>query len=326
MLTVSIGCHEVMEYQSTYSSTISFIRTSDYTVEKTFEGIEQGRSLISYGDTYIIVISADGVLHRIDPESMLVDTSFSIGGPSGTGYGETAVAMNGHLYVKGPGSQMIEINVLNNTVVDQFIPGSMPGAFCASPAENRLYFTDMHDLLIGEIWTGGNIPGWTSPVYESPADIMIEPVEGRKIIVVSSDYSGTIYGIWLDWSSTARLQTYCAGAPCSCVEPAYGDSCFCVACPNWGGEDGSVKFFNGYIENTGSRRENIHGHPIDICSTSDGLHLYVLSKLDSGNSLVSVFEYRSAVPEFLTEIEIDGFPRDFASYAVGEYLLVLTSD
>jgi len=330
LVTIAAGCHEVMEYQSTYSSTITFIRASDFTVENTMGGIEQGRSIIAYRDAFVIVVSADGILHRINAESMVIDTSFTIGNSSGTGYGETTVARNGHLYVNGPGSIVIDVDVMNSSVADQFIPGSMPGAFCASPVEDMIYFVDSSDHLIGEIWTGGNVLGWTTSVPEVPADMMIEPVAGRKIIVASSDESGTVYGIWLDWSSTARRLNYTAGAPCSSVEPVFGDSNFCIACPEWSEEDGFLAFVDGYVDSPEIYIESVNGHPIDICSTPDGRDLYVLSRLGSGNTLVSVFRYCDSdsitVPEFLTEIQIDGFARDFASYSEGEYILVLTSE
>ena len=331
LLMAVLGCHEVMEYQSNDQSRITFIRSSDWKVERSMEGLPQGRTLLSCGSNKLIMLSADGTLYKIDSEEMTVDTSYVIGGSSGTGYSDAVIANDGNLYVLGPGSQVIEVDLSTNSVKDQFSPGSKPGAICASSTQSRLYFTDSVENYIGEIWTTSNHTGFTSSTYYPLADIMIEKTGGRHIVAVCSNDLGSIYGIWLDISEVAKLLKVEAGSPCSSVIPMAGDSIYMVSCPEWTEDNGYVCFFQGYIEPQGNIKRNIEGHPIDMCFNGNSGYMgnfYVMSRTDSGNTVITVFEFPFShmEPEVASVISIDGFPRDIIAPSFGEYLIVLTSE
>lgn len=331
LLMIVLGCHEVMEYQSNDQSRITFIRSSDWGVERSMEGLLQGRSLLSSGSNKLILLSADGTLYRIDSEQMTVDTSYVIGGSSGTGYADGAIASDGNLYALGPGSQVIEVNLSTNSVVDHFAPGAKPGAICASSTESRLYFTDTLEDYIGEIWINGNTTGFTSDTFYPLADVMIEKSGGRHIVAVCSNDQGSIYGIWLDISEYAKLLDVQTGSPCSRVIPVGGDSVFAVSCPEWTENSGYVCFIKGYIEFQDITTMNVEGHPIDMCFNDNSGYsgnLYVMSRTDSGNTVITVFEFPFShmEPEVASVIYIDGFPRDIISPSFGEFLMVLTSE
>ncbi|RKZ09303.1 hypothetical protein DRQ25_06930 [Candidatus Fermentibacteria bacterium] len=331
LLILALGCHEVMEYQSNDQSRLTFIRSSDFQVERSMGGLQQGRALLSGGSNEIILLSADGTLSRIDSEDMIVDTSYTIGGSSGTGYGDAAIATNGNLYVLGPGSQVIEVNLATNIVEDHFSPGSKPGSICASSTMGRLYFTDSSEDYIGEIWTSNNHTNFTSNTLFPLADIMIEPIGGRHVIAVCSNDAGSIYGIWLNLSETARFLQVSTGSPCSKVIPIGSDSVYVVCCPNWSSANGYLTFVRGYVDIESSARFDVTGHPMDMCfNLSSGYlgYLYVMSKTDSGNTVITVlgFPYSHTEPEVIAVINIDGFPRDVIAPSDGEYLIVLTSD
>lgn len=331
LLIAVLGCHEVMEYQSNDESRITFIRSSDFQVERYMEGLQQGRTLLSGGSNELILLSADGTLSRIDSEGMTVDTSYTIGGSSGTGYGDAAIANNGHLYVLGPGSQVIEVNLSTNSVEDQFSPGSRPSAICASTSQDRLYFIDSIEDYMGEILTIDNHTGFTSNTLHPLADIMIHKTGGRHIVAVCSNNIGSIYGIWLDFSETARLLTISAGSPCSSVIPMNADSVYIVSCPEWTSENGYVYFVQGYYLPENTVRIDVEGHPVDMCfNASSGYlgNLYVMSRTNLGKTVITVFEFSFShiEPEVAAVISIDGFPRDIIAPSFGEYLIVLTSD
>ena len=331
LLMAALGCHEVMEYQSNDQSRITFIRSSDFQVERYMDGLSQGRALLSGGSNEIILLSADGTLSRINSEEMIVDTSYTIGGSSGAGYGDGAIATNGNLYVLGPGSQVIEVNLSTNSVEDQFTPGSKPGSICASSTMGRLYFTDSSEDYIGEIWTSNNHTSFTSNTLFPLADIMIQKTGGRHIVAVCSNDAGSIYGIWLDLSETATLLPVEAGSPCSSVIPMNQDSVYIVSCPVWSGDNGFVCFIQGYIVPDVPLKIDVEGHPIDMCFNANSGYLgylYVMSKTDSGNTVITVFEFPFShmEPEVAAVISIDGFPRDIIAPSFGEYLIVLTSD
>jgi hypothetical protein len=330
LLLLFPGCHEVTEYQDNDQARLTFIRTSDFQIDRTMEGLPQGRTLVSVQDE-LVLLSSSGKLYRLDSEEMRVDTSYTIGGSSGTGYGDAAFANNGHLYVLGPGSQVIEVNLSNDTVEDQFSPGSSIGAVCASSVEDRLYFIDTVEEYIGEIYTSNNHTGFTSNTYVPLADIMMEQTGTRKIVAVGSDAGGSIFGVWLDISDAARLLTVSAGAPCSKVEPLNQDSVYVICCPEWNSSRGFIHFVQGYVEPTFDMKIFVEGHPIDVCFNRNAGYsgyLSVLSRTDSGNTIVTVFEfpYSYTDPEMLAVISMDGFPRDIISPMDGRELIVLTSD
>jgi hypothetical protein len=331
LLMAAFGCHEVMEYQSNDRSRITVIRSSDFQVERTMKGLTQGRTLIPDGLNRLILLSADGTLSRIDSEKMIVDTSYSIGGSSGTGYSDAAIADNGNLYVMGPGSQLIEVDLSSNSVEDQFTPGSKLGAICASSTQGRLYFIDTVEDCIGEIWTSSNHTGFTSNTNYPLADIMIQQTGGRHIVAVCSNDRGSIYGIWLNISESARLLSIEARAPCSCVIPMNQDSIYIVSCPEWTSENGYLYFVQGYVVPLDTLIKDVEGHPIKMCfnnNTGYAGNLYVMSKTNSGNTVITVFGFTAShmEPELISVISIDGFPRDIIAPSNGEYLIVLTSD
>lgn len=331
LLILIPGCHEVMEYENSDQCRITLIRSSDWGVERSMDGLPQGRTLISGGSDKLIMLSAEGTLYRIDSEQMTVDTSYAIGGSSGTGYTDAAIANNGNLYVLGPGSQVIEVDLAANSVVDQFLPGSKPGAICASSTEDRLYFIDTLEDYIGEVWTSSNHTGFTSNTAYPLADIMIEKTFGRHIVAVCSNDLGSIYGIWLDISENAHLLMVETRAPCSSVIPMPGDDVFIVSCPEWSEENGYICFFRGYVETLEETTESVEGHPIDMCFNANSGYsgnLYVLGRTKSGDTVITVFGFplSNMDPEMVAVINIDGFPRDIIAPSFGEYVMVLTSD
>lgn len=331
LLMTFLGCHEVMEYQSNDQSRITFIRSSDFEVDRYMEGLSQGRTLLSCGSNILILLSADGTLHRINSEEMSIDTSYVIGGSSGTGYNDAVIALDGNLYALGPGSLIIEVDLSSNSVIDQFTPGGRPDAICASTIENKLYYIDIMENCITEIFATSNTTGFTSDTFYPLADIMIEKTGGRHIVAVCSNDQGTIYGIWFDISETARILNHSTGSPCSCVIPMPGDSIYMVSCPRWTRSNGYVCFIQGYVEFQELVKRNVEGHPIDMCyNSSSGYagNLYVMSRTDSGNTIITVFEFPFShmEPEVASVIYIDGFPRDIIAPSFGEYLMVLTSD
>jgi len=331
MVFTSLGCHEVTEYQSNDQSCITLVRSSDFQVEKTMNGFSRGRTLLADGSNGLILLSADGTLSRIDLKEMTVDTSYSIGGSSGTGYCDATIARNGNLYVLGPGSQVIEVDLSSNSVEDQFAPGSKPGAICASPTMERLYFTDTAADCIGEVLISNNHTGFTTNTQYPLADVMVDKITGRNIVAVCSDDGGSIYGIWLDISENAKLLSVSAGSPCSRVLPINQDSVYVVSCPRWTSNNGYVCFVQGYQAPQQKRTINVQGHPTEMCfnnNTGYAGYLYVMSRTDSGNTVITVFEFPFSFidPEVVSVISIDGFPRDIIAPSSGEYLMILTSD
>ena len=332
----SLGCHQVTEYQFSDMSRITFIRTDDFQIEKTFYGIENGRILVPYGYDKLIVISSQGRLYMLDIQEISIDTSYSIGASSGIGYQDAVTASNGHIYVLGPGSQVIEVNPATGTVEDQFTPGSSPNALAASPTDPHLYFTDAGEDYIGRIWIESNHTGFTSPTSFPLADVLVSP-DGQHIVAACSNDEGYVYGIWLSLSTAARLIMLRhlvpleVGSPASCMIPLHKDSVYVIGCPVWSGPNGYLKFVKGYMIHVSTSRTDVQGHPVAMCfdeiSGHDGI-LAVLSRTDSGGSTVTILEFPQDImePEIAAVMSFDGLPRCIVSIPGKGYIAVLTSE
>ena len=329
LLFLSLACHQVTEYNTSEDSQVTFLRTDDFQVESTMDVFQGGRTLVPRGNSLLYVICSDGVIHRINTEGMSVDTSYSIGASSGTGYSDATVAGNGNLYVLGPGSQVIEVDLSTCSVEDQFVPSPRVEAICSSPTEDRLYFVDDVEQVIGMIRTANNSTGFTSNLWYRPADITIEPRGGRKIIVVCDNDAGSIFGVWLDMSEVSRLLSHDAYSPASCVAAYGSDSCYAVGCPRWSGGGGYIKLVSGYVDPVQTEYHTVEGHPVDITSNSFGGtgQLCVLSRTDAGSTVVTVLEFPFSYlePQVAATVELDGFPQDIACSANGEYIIILTT-
>lgn len=336
ILTVAVsGCHEVTEFQSGELSGITLVRTSDLQVVSTVDGIEGGRSIISVSPNELVVFSSGGLLYRIDTAEMRIDTSYTVGGSSGMGYGEAVQAVNGHLYVLGPGSQVLEIDLEADAAVDMFQPGPSPSALAASPTEPRLYFVDSSENFIGEIYTVSNVVGFTSSAGFPLADIIVEPLGGRHIIAPCSNSEGYIYGVWLDLSPAARLlggthNTLQTGSSAGMALPLPCDSVYAVCSPEWNSAGGVLHMIQGYVVFSQPTHTPVQGHPLDMCFTeSTGLsgNLFVLSRTDEGGAVISMYEFPSGYmhPELAATLSLDGMPIGMVHHADEEYVAVLTS-
>ena len=333
LLMITAGCHQVTEYQGSDSASLYLISSEDFQVQATADGFAGGTKLLSGGSGKLVLLSTDGTLYRIDLETLETDTSYTIGGGSGTGYRDAVIAGNGNLYVLGPGSQVIEVDLGSNSVVDNFTPGSQPGALAANPAESRIYFTDSADDYIGEIWTSSNHTGFTSNTYCPLADIIVEPTGGRHIVAAGSNDMGSLYAIWLDYSTSTRLMQVNAGSPASAIIPMTEDSVYAIACPVWSSSSGYVVLEQGYMEPDPDAEVKIpvEGHPVALAfNRFAGFagYLCVLSRLDSGSSGVTVigFHFSHTDPVVEQFIPLEGFARDIILPGNGEYIVVLTSD
>jgi hypothetical protein len=329
---LTAGCHQVTEFESIGNSRITMISTFDLQVEAVMDLQCQGRTIVCPGPGELLVISSDGVLHRVSTSTMTVDTSYSIGGSSGTGYNDAILDIHGDLYVLGPGSQVIEVDLGTNTVEDNFTPGQEPVALSPSPTEDKIYFADAADCSIGEIWTYANVNGFRSPMADQPSDLSVDPSGGRHIVSVTSTEEGYTYGIWLDLSTTARrLVNTCSGSPSNRIVCFGVDSVYAMSCPQWSSDSGYVVLVQGFMVPQTSGKCYLSDHPVDMCfipgASPEGV-LFVMNRTGSGGTVVSVLEFSEGYlqPRIMASLDLDGFPRDIESSFSGDHLLVLTSD
>jgi len=328
LLLLLAACHSVTEFEEEAASRLYLVRTSDFQVQTSMEGFTGGRTLVPTGAGNMIVIGADGVLHRLNMNSLQVDTSYAIGGGSGSGYFDAATADNGNLYVIGPGSSIIEVDLSDNVLEDNFTVTTTPGAISASTKLGRLYVLDDGIGDLYEVRTSDNTVINSSGISD-PADVMIDRINGRFLVVACDDEYGSLYGMDLDLGFSFWKMPLDAEAPCGSILSFGPDSCFAVACPEWSGS-GKVVIVQGYRD-PHKVEQAVAGHPLDMCYNSNpgnAGYLFVLSRSDDSRTLVTVLEFPQSYlgPEMAGQFQMDGYPRDIACPGNGEYLVVLTSE
>jgi hypothetical protein len=334
LVLFSSGCHQVTEYRTGESGKLYFIRSDDLQVESVMEGFPGAKVIVPGSGGEVILISSEGMLYRIDTSAMSVDTSYTIGGSSGTGYGDAAIADNGDLYVIGPGSQLLQVDLETNQTVDNFSPSSSPRAIVSSPNQPRLYLINKNDYVISEIKTYNNVIGFTAAARVPLADIMVDRFNGRFVLVAGSDYLGSIYGVFLDVSTSARVMNVRAGSPCSGIISLTHDSLYAVCCPRWSSENGMVMLSRGYMHPDSTyieTRTTVSGHPVAMTFNQNlGYvgYLSVLSRAEGGSALLTVMElaFNGWGLNEIGVVELDGYARDVICPGNGEYIVVLTSD
>ncbi|MBN1434683.1 hypothetical protein JW921_07985 [Candidatus Fermentibacterales bacterium] len=315
------ACHEPTEYSSTSRSGVTKIRVSDNSVIGTAEGISDGRSLASLGNTQFLVASGSGVLYRFDSATMSLDTSFAIGFGSGAGYGEIILPKPGSAYVIGAAGSILEISLQSNSVADELVAGPLPVCMCPSASDQRFYVGDGSDRRIREIDSETNTQlRQSQPLSETPVSLCAESLDESYLFACCSDDAGTVERLSLSslYSSQVLLGSICAD-----VSAFPAESVWAVAHPDWYGLNGRISicssFFSPEVQEIA-----LTGHPIGVCSVPGSTLFYVLSYLGDGISRATAVNFLTG--DIVDHVDLEGFPWDITSHANGEYVLVLTSE
>ncbi len=315
------GCHQPVEYSTTLECGVIKLSVPDNTVVGSVAGIEDGRALCSVGSTGFIVLAGSGMLYGFDSESMILDTSYVIGSGSGSGYSQAVRSGSRYVYTVGDAGNLLEVDIEEGMVVDEFQAGPFPVALCASASNGYLYVADGSDLRVREVDPSGNeVLRESDPLGAVPTALSAETFLDEYLLVCCADEDGTVERITL--GTFYSSETY-VGAPGTDMAAFQSESIWAVVHPDWYGENGSITLC--YSFSLPQMTEiDIAGHPTDLCSVPGTNLCYVLSYLGEGTSRVTAVDYFTA--EVIDYCELEGFPWDITSHANGEYVLVLTSE
>ncbi|MCD4848933.1 MAG: hypothetical protein K8R76_12170 [Candidatus Aegiribacteria sp.] len=322
-LAFLFGCHQVAEFETGATSGVSFVRTSDYTVETVVSGLEGARSICSNGNNEFLVATTEGVLYRVNSQSMVVESSFLIGIPSGSGYSEIIRStQDNSIYILGPAGKIIEWSLNHNYVIDEFYTGPNPVDICVSPdGSNHIFVIDSGDQTIRKVMTSSNTVIEESNLYHTPSSVSGYTACPEFVLVACSDDTGSVCLLDVE---TLNLHTATfTGMPCGEITSSQNDSVFCIIHPGTGSSDGGATLVRARPVPEYMEYFPIAGTPVSLCSYPYGSYFYIAS-LKDGDTVITVLNGDTFQAE--TEFTIDGFPFDITTHRNGEYLLVLTSD
>ncbi len=317
------GCHQMAEFETGATSGVSFIRTSDYTVETVMPGLEGARLICSNGNNEFLVITTGGVLYRVNSQLMAVESSFLIGTPSGNGYSEIIRSpLNNSIYILGPAGKIIEVSLNGNYVKDEFYTGPNPVDLCISPdGGNHIFVIDSGDQTIRKVMTSFNTVLEESNLYHIPSSVSGYAAFPEFVLVACSDDSGSV--CQLDVETLNLYYAIFTGMPCGEITSSENDSIFCITHPGTGSSDGGATLVRATPMPEYKEYFPITGTPVSLCSHPCYPYFYIAS-LKDGDTVITVLNGDTFQVE--TEFNIVGFPFDITTHRNGEYLLVLTSE
>jgi len=320
LILIASACYNPEEHDIVSESGVVKIRVADNSVVGAVSGVPDGRALCSLGNLEFMVASGTGSVYRFDSQGMALDTSFSVGFGSGSGYRDMIIPKPGSVYLIGGAGRIVEVSLAGNSVAAEFQVGSLPSAMCASQSVQRFYVADEGDCRIREVdATTNTVLRQTEPLGAAPVAVAAESYLKQSLLAVCGDEAGTVGRVALNTFHVSPIYIYSPGSDLS-IFPA--DTVWAVTHPDWSADNGRVAICSNFY-----MPEVVHvqiaGHPTSVCSVPGTTLFYVLSYLGSGTSRVTAVNY--VTEAVVSEIDIAGFPWDITSHANGEFVLALTS-
>jgi hypothetical protein len=318
---VTTGCHDVDEFGSEGSFGVTILDTSDLGVVGTIPGFPGGRSICSLDQTRFLVASNTGLLYTVSSQDMAVVDVAEIGSPFGAGYCDMVLATGGNAYVIGGFGQLIEYDPDIHTVVDEFTAGPSPVSLCRSLTQNRIYVGDAQDMKVRELSTADNTITRELELSGAPTTLSTF-IEASNLILAASSGAQAAYVIQTEgyfgyWEAAMPgLSSGITGLPDTSV--------YCVAQPEWTGENGTVTLIRGSAVPDETQVLDLSGHPASVCCDPVGHDFYVASYLGEGST--RVYKIDGYTWDIVGTVDIPGYPWDTAVHANGAYLLVMTLD
>ena len=321
ILLILAACYNPTEHATVADCGIVKLRLSDNSVAGVFTGLPDGRTLCSLGNTEFLVASGTGNLYRISSPEMQLNESFSVGYAGGAGYRSMILPVAGSVYLTSSAGDLLEIDLSENSVADQFPAGDVPENLASAPfSDEFFYVSDGSSGRISEVSVITNSVTRQSPSLGAiPSAITVESYLNSFLIAVSADENGLcgIYDL-----GTLHAEEVLLGYPCFDVTAFPAESVWAVTHPEWSSESGFISLCTNF-SSPNVDQVQVQGHPMQICSVPGSTMFYLLSYLGNGESLIVGINYLTKQIE--CEVELSGFPWDITSHGNGEFVLALTS-
>lgn len=317
-----IACYQPVEHSTVAMCGVVKLRVSDNSVAGILQDVPEGRALLSTGNTEFLVASGTGEIVVVSSPEMEIDTSFSVGYPGGAGYRSIIMPTAGTVYLTSSVGDMLEVNLEELSVTDQFPVGDLPDQLAQLPYSGEFFYvSDGSTGRISEVRALNNtVVRQSDPLGAVPSSITAESYLNAFLISVTSEENG-LCGI-LDLGTFHFEEVY-LGLPCHDVSAFPAESIWVVTHPEWNNDNGSVSICTNYsfpeVEAV-----QVTGHPMQICSVPGTTMFYLLSYLGNGESLLVGINYLTRRVE--AEVPVDGYPWDITSHGNGEFVLALTAE
>ncbi len=321
-LLIIPGCTDLTEFDHTLQAGVNIFHTPDLSIVHTVENISGARSLCALSDCFIVA-TTEGTLIRFDLESYQQTGVFPIGSPSSAGYFEMEYSpTESSVYIIGALGQIIEVHAPDMEFMDDFSICETPVdiEFAMDIENPNFYVAGVTSQRLFEVRKQSNALSRSCNLWASPVCMA---VHGDTILVGTLANTGiaSIGGTTM----VPRQMSHFPGI--LAIEAVPNDTTLCAVFDQSTGTIATIfRYFPMYFPPftpmwTGT--ELITGEIHNMCASSDGNHVYVLSYLgDNASRLVSYNCYSYIIE---SQIDLPGYPLDI-EISPGGTLLVLTAE
>jgi hypothetical protein len=313
------ACSNFTEYSGTPSAGLIIVDPGTLEIVGTLDGIEGGRVLCAGLGYEFFVSSTSGELHVYNASTLTHDTTLVIGPGSSAGYGSmTHIPMTNSVYIIGALGTILEVDIDEYTVTDDFPVGSSPAFITPSRGFDFVYITDPSVNKVYAVRTTSNSVQKTWLFARTPTVMCTCTMGTDTLLISTNDSKGVAYIQPMDFSSPARKVDLAAAA-----DIARSDflNLMFAAHPRYGYPTGTVSVIDSLFPAFSVRNTvTVPGNPAFVTAHNDGLHLLILSTGDSGSCTLYSYHLTQSVP--LNQLELPGTPVDMIM--AGDRLVILT--
>lgn len=313
------ACSNFTEYSGTPSAGLLLLDPDDLTILGTLDGIEGGRALCAGSDLEFFVSSTSGELHVYNAQTLSLDTAMVIGPGSSAGYGSMAyIPMTNSVYVIGALGTMLEVDIDEYAVTDEFTAGSSPAFLTPSRGFDFVYVTDPILNKVHAVRTTSNTVQKSWLLAHTPTVMCANTMASDTLLISTNDPRGVAYVQPADFSSPARKVNL---APASDIARSDFLNLMFAAHPRYGYPTGTVSVIDSLFPAFSVRNTvTVPGNPAFVTTHFDGLRLLILSTGESGGC--TLYSYHLTQSVLLNSVDLPGTPIDMIM--AGNRLVILT--
>ncbi len=314
-----VACSNFTEYSGTPSAGLLIVDPDNFEIVGTLDGIEGGRALCAGLNNEFFVSSTSGELHAYNASTITHDTTIVIGPGSSAGYSSMAfVPMTNSVYIIGALGAILEVDIDDYAVTDEFTAGSSPSCITPSRSFDFVFITDPLNNKVHAVRTTSNTVQKTWLLAHTPTVMLDNTMGSDTLLISTNDSRGVAYVQPGDFSSPARKVSL---PPASDMARSDFLKLMFTAHPRYGYPTGTVSVIDSLFPAFSVRNTvTVPGNPAFLTTHNDGLHLLILSTDDSEGC--TLYSYHLSQSAFVNSVDLPGTPVDMIM--AGNRLVILT--
>jgi len=313
-----LGCTGITEYEGLWSWRAEVLSLPGLAPAGSVSGFSDGVAVLALDESVFLVSSLEGLVHRCSAGQAEVMDSWQLSDAvSGGCRGMVASPCSSSFYVIASTEWVYEVDSFSGEVLDEIQRQDAPAALGGGLDEERIYFSDGPTGWVYELYCPNNYAERAVQCGVSPGVLKPLDLGPGYILLGCPDSRGTVYFLRLDTFETVKWES---GSACADLAEM-NDSTWAIARPEWSQPGGSVLVCRGAEYAISTTELELGGRPQRVCWDEYSDLLYVGSRTEDGNTLISAWSPEGS--KVVAEVELDGFLQDMALTPGESRLIVL---